>query len=62
MYSVILTEIIQLILITIVLIAFKINALDKFNPQTFNVDISRGLNHSPFHWKLNLDRSHIQVL
>ena len=59
MYSVVLTEIIQFTIMTIASIAIGIIAIYKVSPETLNAVLPAGWDQLFFHWKLNLDWSHI---
>jgi SSS family solute:Na+ symporter len=59
MYSVVLTEIIQFTIMTIASIAIGIIAINKVSPETLNAVLPAGWDQLFFHWKLNLDWSHI---
>ena len=59
MYSVVLTEIIQFTIMTVASIAIGIIALNKVSPEAINAVIPHGWDQVFFHWKLNLDWSHI---
>ena len=59
MYSVVLTEIIQFTIMTIASIAIGIIAMYKVSPETLNALLPAGWDQVFFHWKLNLDWSHI---
>ncbi len=59
MYSVVLTEIIQFSIMTIASLAIGIIALYKVSPEMINAVIPHGWDQLFFHWKLELDWSHI---
>jgi solute:Na+ symporter, SSS family len=59
MYSVVLTEIIQFSIMTIASIALGIIAMYKVSPETLHAVIPAGWDQIFFHWKLNMDWSHI---
>ncbi len=59
MYSVVLTEVIQFTIMTFASIAIGIIALYKVSPEALNAVIPHGWDQLFFHWKLQIDWSHI---
>ncbi len=59
MYSVVLTEVIQFTIMTIASIAIGIIAMYKVSPETLNAILPAGWDQVIFHWKLNIDWSHV---
>jgi len=59
MYSVVLTEIIQFVIMTIAGIALGIIAMNQVSPETLNAFLPAGWKDILFGWHLNIDWSHI---
>ncbi len=59
MYSVVLTEIIQFTIMTIASIAIGIIAMYKVSPEALQAVLPSGWDQILFHWKLNMDWSHV---